>query len=204
MDNPPRLVSVGMCTPRSHTGRAPAFGQSADSGRRRDGGHSPDPVFRPVAIRVSAQCRRQGGKPPDLGGVHSGYRRDRGSGLFGMLAGFTVFLLLLTTAVQVLFNLYANTLVTGAAVKAARIVAGYDSAGDRCAAAHGAESVFWQSLGNYREQGSATLTWKCADHQTVSLTVTAEHPTILPQRLRALTGLGQLNRVIEVRVEERR
>lgn len=132
----------------------------------------------------------------------AGSAAERGSGLFGMAAGLTVFLLLMIAAVQVLFNLYANTVVTTAAVDAARIVAGYDSADDRCAATGGAEAVFWQSLGDYGERGSANLVWICDDREKVSLTVAAEHPTILPQRLLGLAGLGRLNRVIEIRVED--
>ena len=127
---------------------------------------------------------------------------ERGSGLFGMAAGLTVFLLLMLAAVQVLFNLYASTVVTSAAVDAARIVAGYDSAGDRCAATGGAEAAFWQSLGDYGARGSADLTWDCNGHEKVSLTVAAEHPTILPRRLLGLAGLGRLRRVIEMRVED--
>ena len=127
---------------------------------------------------------------------------DRGAGLFGMMMALTVFLMLLMTAVQVLFNLYATTVVTGAAFDAARLVAGYDSGADRCAAAVGAESRFWEALGGYRRNGSAELTWTCDRDDIVRLAVRAEHPTILPASLADLTGLGQMNRVIELRVEE--
>ena len=128
----------------------------------------------------------------------------RGSGLFGTLMGFTVFMLLLVVAVQVLFNLYATTVVTGAAYDAARLVAGYDSASDRCAATAGAEAALRGRLGGYTERGTVTLAWTCRDPETVSLAVLADHPTILPRRLRGLTGLGRLERTIEVRVEDLR
>lgn len=118
--------------------------------------------------------------------------------------GFTVFMLLLLVSVQVLFNLHATTVVTGAAFDAARRVAGYDSAADRCAAASGAEAEFRTRLGDYTERGTVALTWTCGDPDTVRLDVRAEHPTILPRRLRGLTGLGRLERTIEVRVEELR
>ena len=129
---------------------------------------------------------------------------DRGTGLFGMIMGLTVFLLLLVATVQILFNSYATTVVSSAAADAVRVVAGYDSADDRCAATADAEAAFWQALGDYRQSGSATLTWICNDPETVSLAVVADHPTILPQQLRGLTGLGRLDRVIEVRVEDMR
>ena len=129
---------------------------------------------------------------------------DQGTGLFGMIMGFTVFLLLLVASVQILFNLYATTVVSSAAVDAARIVAGYDSAGSRCATTAEAEAAFWQALGDYNQRGSATLTWVCNDSETVSLAVVADHPTILPQQLRGLTGLGRFDRVIEIRVEDMR
>ena len=130
--------------------------------------------------------------------------KDRGSGLFGLVFGFTVFLLFLFAAVQILFNLYANTVVTSAAVRATRVVAGYDSANSRCDSTETAETVFWQSLGNYRDQGSVVLTWICNNSEKISLTVEARHPTILPKRLQGLIELGRLNRTIEMRVEDTR
>lgn len=130
---------------------------------------------------------------------------DRGAGLFGMMMGLTVFLLLLTVAVQVLFNLYATTLVTGAAFDAAQVVAGYNSVRHRCNQHNRAtaEATFWRSLGGYRQRGTAALTWDCSDTETVKLTVVAQHPTILPPMMQNLTGLGHLNRTIEVRVEDK-
>ena len=129
---------------------------------------------------------------------------SRGAGLFGMAAGLAVFMLLMIAAVQVLFNLYATTFVTSAAFNAARIVAGYDSAAGRCAATAAAEREFWRELGGYRTHGSVTLSWDCSNTEAVSLTVDARHPTILPTSLSGLTGLGRVNRTVEVRVEAAR
>lgn len=129
---------------------------------------------------------------------------SRGAGLFGMAAGLAVFMLMMIAAVQVMFNLYATTVVTSAAFNAARIVAGYDSAAGRCAATAAAEREFWRELGVYRTSGSATLTWDCANTEAVSLEVQARHPTILPASLSGLTGLGRMNRTVEVRVEAAR
>ncbi len=119
-----------------------------------------------------------------------------------MVAGFTVFMLLLTAAVQVLFNLYATTVVTSAAVDVARSVASYDNAAERCAATREADADFARRLGGYLQHGTATLGWTCRDPATVRVTVKATHPTILPAGLVGLTGLGSMQRTIEVRAEE--
>lgn len=96
---------------------------------------------------------------------------QRGSGLFGTLMGFTVFMLLMIAAVQVLFSLHATTVVTSAAFDAARLVAGYDSVADRCAATEAAESSLRQRLRRYLEHGTVTLSWTCSDPETVRLAV---------------------------------
>ena len=129
---------------------------------------------------------------------------QRGSGLFGTLMGFVVFMVLLMTAVQVLFNLYATTVVSSAALDAARMVAGYDSATSRCGAIAEANEVFRERLGAYTERGTATLSWSCDNPDVVRVVVQAQHPTILPSRARGLTGLGSLQRTIELRVEDLR
>ncbi len=139
-----------------------------------------------------------------LATVDHASRRQRGAGLFGMVAGFTVFMLLLVAAVQVLFNLYATTVVTGAALDAARQVAGYDNVTDRCAATRVAEGAFLRRLGDYSRRGAATLAWTCSDPEVVRVTVRAQHPTILPAGLAGLAGLGRLQRTVEVRVEDMR
>lgn len=122
--------------------------------------------------------------------------------MVGTSAGFLVFLLLLFAAVQILFNLYANTMVTSAAHEAARSVAGYDASGNRCAAVDDANALFIEALGSYGEDGYATLTWNCTDPEVVTVDISANHPTILPARMSGLLGLGQLERTIVVRVEE--
>ena len=122
--------------------------------------------------------------------------------MVGTSAGFLVFLLLLFAAVQILFNLYANTMVTSAAHEAARTVAGFDASADRCAAIDDANAVFVEALGTYGEDGYATLDWTCTDPETVTVAITADHPTILPARMAGLLGLGRLERTIVVRVEE--
>ncbi len=127
--------------------------------------------------------------------------RDDGVGTIGTAAAFTVFLLLMFVAVQVLFNLYATSMVTSAAHDAASQVAGFDAFGDRCKAAAEAEFAFEQRLGRYGEAGHAELEWTCADPDIVRVRVRARHPTLLPASLAGLASLSEVDRTIEVRVE---
>lgn len=127
---------------------------------------------------------------------------DHGAGMIGTSAGFLVFLLLLFAAVQILFNLYATSMVTSAAHEAAREVAGYTAATDRCGAVAAAEARFIEALGEYGRDGYANLTWNCTDPEVVTLQVVANHPTVLPERMAGLIDLGRLDRTIVVRIEE--
>jgi len=124
--------------------------------------------------------------------------------MVGTSAGFLVFLLLMFTAVQILFNLYATSMVTSAAHRAAQTVAGFDAGADRCAAVGAAEAHFVEALGDYGEAGHAELLWVCDDPQVVAVRIVARHPTILPPRLVGLVDLGRLDRTITVRVEAAR
>ena len=129
---------------------------------------------------------------------------SRGAGLLGALAALLVFFLLLLVAVQVLFNLHADSMVTSAGFEAARVVAGFDRAPERCRAVPAGERRFREALGRFGAASSIRLDWTCDDPDEVRLAVAAEYPTVLPPFLRGLTGLGRLDRVITVRVEARR
>ncbi len=120
----------------------------------------------------------------------------------GTAAGFLVFLLLMFTAVQVLFNLYAHSMVTATAHEAARTVAGYDASGDRCTAVAAAEADFVKTLGKYGQAGYAKLFWTCTSDDVVTVRIVADHPTILPARMAGLLSLGHLDRTIVIRTEE--
>lgn len=122
--------------------------------------------------------------------------------MIGTSAGFLVFLLLMLAAVQILFNLYANSMVTAAAHDAAREVAGFRASANRCAATVDADAAFDQALGDYGDSGYASLSWVCTDPSVVSVRVIADHPTILPPRMAGLISLGHLDRTITIRVEE--
>jgi hypothetical protein len=129
---------------------------------------------------------------------------ERGAGIIGTAAGFLVFLLLMFTAVQVLFNLYATSMVTAAAHDAAREVAGFRAVDDRCAATIEAEADFAERLGGYGDAGYARLQWTCTDPDVIRVRVIASHPSILPRRLSGLLSLSALDRTIEVRIERAR
>ena len=129
---------------------------------------------------------------------------SRGAGLLGALAALLVFLILLLAAVQVLFNLHADSMVTSAGFEAARVVAGFDRAADRCRAVDAGDRRFREALGRFGTAGSIRLDWTCNDPDQVRLAVAAEYPTVLPPFVRGLTGLGRLDRTITVRVEARR
>jgi len=134
----------------------------------------------------------------------TGRSPERGAGVIGTAAGFLVFLLLMFTAVQILFNLYATSMVTAAAHDAAREVAGFRAADDRCAATIEAEADFTERLGGYGDAGYARLQWTCTNPDVIRVRVTASHPSILPRRLSGLLSLSALDRTIEVRIERAR
>lgn len=138
---------------------------------------------------------------PSRAGLPAG---SRGAGLLGALAALLVFLILLLAAVQVLFNLHADSMVTSAGFEAARVVAGFDRAADRCRAVDAGDRRFKEALGRFGTAGSIRLDWTCNDPDQVRLAVAAEYPTVLPPFVRGLTGLGRLDRTITVRVEARR
>ncbi len=110
-------------------------------------------------------------------------------------------MLMMLAAVQILFNLYATSMVTAAAHDAAREVAGFDAAADRCGAVAEAEASFLRSLGDYGTSGHATLHWTCSNPDVVRVRVVAQHPSVLPPRLSGLSSLSNLDRTIEVRTE---
>ena len=51
---------------------------------------------------------------------------ERGAGVFSMSFGLLMFLMMLTFSVQILYNLYATTVVSNLAIEAAREVARFD------------------------------------------------------------------------------
>lgn len=132
-------------------------------------------------------------------------RCDRGAGMIGAIGGLLVFLTLLTFAVQLLFNLYANSAVTAAAHDAAHLAAS-GSVDHRdpdavSAAIERGETHARTVLGGYHER--VDFDWQ-VDTDRVRLTVTAEHPSLAMDHVASVFGLNRFERTVEVRVERTR
>lgn len=117
-------------------------------------------------------------------------RDERGAGLFSMVFGVLMFLVLLIFAVQVSYNLYTTSVVTGLAIDAARDVAARDgvSPGD-------AEAQFREFVG---DEVDFEIIVK---GETVEARVSWQTKSLFP----ALSGnraFGVLDRTFEVRLEE--
>jgi hypothetical protein len=130
--------------------------------------------------------------------VTSSSASERGAGLIGAIAGVTVFLALLTVAVQVIFNLYTTSVVTSATYDAARQVAldrtQPPSRGELLAAeAHARELI-----GNL----DAEFEWDLTDPDVVRLHVVADAPSFLLGIVEGAVGLDQVDRTVVVRIED--
>ena len=130
---------------------------------------------------------------------------ERGAGLVGVIAGFTVFLLLLSFAVQALFNAYATSAVTAAAHDAAHLAAA-DGIDHRDPAALAqridqAEAHARTVLGRYGDR--VDFRWEI-DDDMVRLTVIADHPNLAMEQVSGAFGLNQIERTVEARVERPR
>lgn len=127
---------------------------------------------------------------------------DKGAGLIGTIGGVMVFLVLLTFAVQLLFNLYATSAVTAVAHDAARAAAGgivdHDGEGGSTALAD-AEAEARRALGRYGER--LEFTWD-VDARRVRLTIGAEHPHVAISPVAGAFGLNRVDRTVEVRIED--
>lgn len=132
-------------------------------------------------------------------------RSDRGAGLIGTIGGVLVFLVLLTFAVQLLFNLYATSAVTAAAHDAAHMVASGDLDHDDPVAMEwataDAEAAARSLLGRYGER--ASFSW-AFDDDHVTLTVTATHPPLAVHHVSGVFGLNEVVRSVTVRREQLR
>ncbi|MEI7592198.1 MAG: hypothetical protein WCK41_03145 [Actinomycetes bacterium] len=133
-------------------------------------------------------------------------RSDRGAGLFGVIAGVTVFLAFLLMAVQLLVNLYAVSAVTSAAFDGAHIVAGHRFA-DRDfssmqRAQTEAEAKVRAELGQFASQ--VTFDWSQSTDQAVALRVRGRTPRFLLPGLGANLGFDRIDRTAHVRREDLR
>lgn len=108
-----------------------------------------------------------------------------------------VFLLLLLLAVQVVFHLYATSVVTAATFDGARLVAASDGVAEDQAEAH-----VRGLLGRYGEE-SVEVSFE-PDPDDVVLTVVARSPSILPATLRRPMRMDRIERTVRVRIERTR
>lgn len=111
----------------------------------------------------------------------------------------TVFLALLTVAVQITLNLYSTSVVTAAAHDAARLAATsgrhpLDPADVRAAEGH-ARTV----LGGLGDE--ATFTWDDSDPDVVRLRVVVPSPRVLLPVVDGALGLDVIDRTVSVRRE---
>ncbi len=109
--------------------------------------------------------------------------------------GFVVFLSLLFVAVQILFNLYATSVVTSVSYDAARRVAA--AQGDP-AAVPTAEAGARRALGRYAPRVS--FEWSI-DADVVVLRVRADNPSVLLPATAGPLAFAGIDRTVRVRVE---
>ncbi len=109
-----------------------------------------------------------------------------------------VFVILLLLAVQVVYDLYATSVVTAAAWDGARIAAGSDADGDTVARAQAEDHVV-DVLGSFGRRRVA-LAWG-GDDDTVELRVRATNPSFLPVALKRPLGIDVIDRTVRVRRE---
>ncbi len=121
---------------------------------------------------------------------------ERGGGPVSLWIGFSAFLGMLLFAVQVLFNLYAASVVTTVSYDAARRVAGGD--GGQLYMAE-AEDRARQALGRYSDR--VTFDWSASNDEEVVLRVQSENPRVLLPMMAGPAALERLDRTIRVRVE---
>lgn len=121
---------------------------------------------------------------------------ERGGGLIQLWVGFFVFLLMLLFAVQVLFNLYAASVVTSISYDAARRVAGSDGGTDSTTQA---EADARRSLGRYADR--VDFEWVATGPDEVVLRVQTDNPSVLLPALVGPVAFDQLDRTIRVRAE---
>ena len=147
------------------------------------------------------QRRRTTRSPRSASSAHAGRRRiaarrgERGGGPLSAWFGLVVFLGLLLFAVQVLYNLYATSVVTSVAFDAARRVAAAEGG---ATAVGPAEAEARQALGRYGER--VTFEW-VVDGDVVALRVRATNPSFLLPAQAGPVVFGAVDRTVRVRVE---
>lgn len=127
---------------------------------------------------------------------HVGSPDEKGGGPISTWFGFSAFLVLLLFATQVLFNLYAASVVTAVSYDAARRVAAGDGGTGEAARA---EADARRSLGAYAARVS--FDWSGTTDDEVVLRVEARNPNVLLPVVAGRAAFDHLDRTVRVRVE---
>jgi hypothetical protein len=154
-----------------------------------------------VSTQVLGRGRDRGGAPPTIHDAEA-RRTERGVGIIASAAGVLVFLVLLLFAAQLIFNLYATSVVNAAGMDAARQVASgeVDHADSQAVdeAMASAEARARSLLGEYGDH--VRFTWT-VDDERVSLRLQVERTKILPTAVASGVGLDEIDRTVTVRTE---
>ncbi len=116
---------------------------------------------------------------------------QRGAGVFASAFGLVFFLVFLLLAVQLMWSLYATSVITGAAYDAGRIAARTGDAG-------AAVSRFERSVGSYDADVAITVP---PGEGVVVVDIAGTNPTLLPQRWARALPFGTIDRSLEIRRE---
>lgn len=111
----------------------------------------------------------------------------------GTLVGFLIFLVLLLFATQVVVRMYATSVLTSAATRAAETVA---SSPVPLADVTTAETDARSQLGSFGADNTVFV-WREVDAQQVVLEVSGRSPEFLP----GLSGWSRIDRTVTVRTE---
>ena len=129
--------------------------------------------------------------------------RERGSGLIGVVAGVSVFLVFLLFAVQLLVDLYATSSVTDAAWDGARQVAGarvdHGDPDARGAAEAAAEQRMRAELGRFAER--VTIDWTGTGADAVVVRLRGSCPRFGLPGISGPLVPDTIDRTVRVRVE---
>jgi Flp pilus assembly protein TadG len=115
---------------------------------------------------------------------------DRGAGLLSMSFGLLFFIILLIFSIQVTYNLYTTSVVTGLAIDAARDVAAQDGISPA------------QAEANFREFVGTDVDFDIViTGETVEATINWETASLIPA-VSDSRAFGVLDRTFAVRIEE--
>jgi hypothetical protein len=136
----------------------------------------------------------QGRSPASTGRA----RGDAGAGLVGLIAGTLIFLTFLLFACHLLLNLYARSIVAGAAFDGAQYVARHGGGTDE-ATVTGARAVVAGQVGN----ANLLSTRPVSDGDFVEYTVEIKAPRVMARSVLPWTS-DSITRTARVRVEKPR